>query len=159
LTISAFVTILVTDAWEHAINTSSRLAVAIHVLTLLALGREQPVTSEYIAGSVNTNPVVIRRILGALRGARLVTSQGGNGGGWRLARGPEAITLRDVYCAVENDALFPLHPRPPNPNCPVGRHIQAALAGHFSAATGVLKEELARTTVGGMLREVQARAG
>jgi DNA-binding IscR family transcriptional regulator len=126
---------------------------------LLALDREEPLTSEYIAGSVNTNPVVIRRVLGVLRAARLVTSQGGNGGGWRLARDPEAITLRDVYCAVEDEALFPLHHRPPNPSCPVGRHIQAALAAHFSAATGVLKEELARTTVATMLGEVEARAG
>ena len=131
---------------------------AIHVLTLLALDRGEPKTSEYIAESVNTNPVVIRRVLGALRSARLVTSQGGNGGGWRLASDPEAITLRDVYCAVEDEALFPLHHRPPNPTCPVGRHIQAALAEHFSAVTGVLKEQLARTTVATMLREVQARA-
>lgn len=140
-------------------NTSSRFAVAAHILTLLMQGRDEPVTSEFIAGSVNTNPVVIRRVLGALRTARLVTSQGGNGGGWRLVGNPEAITLRDVYRAVEDEVLFPLHHRPPNPHCPVGRHIQQVLSGRFAAATQVMEEELARTTVADMLREVQARAG
>jgi Rrf2 family protein len=150
---------MITDERERAINTSSRFAVAIHILTLLALNPNEPLTSEFIAGSVNTNPVVIRRVLGVLRAARLVTSQGGNGGGWQLVGDPEAITLRDVYCAVEDEALFPLHHRPPNPNCVVGRNIQGALTEHFTAATEVLKEELARTTVATMLRAIQARAG
>lgn len=140
-------------------NTSSRLAVATHILTLLAFQCDEPLTSEYIAGSVNTNPVVIRRMLGALRVAGLVTSQGGSGGGWRLIGDPARITLRDVYCAVEDDALFPLPSRPPNLNCPVGRHIQAALTERFAAATEVLKDELARTTIAMMLEEVTARAG
>jgi Rrf2 family protein len=130
----------------------------VHVLTLLAQGGAQPMTSEYIAGSVNTNPVVIRRVLGALRAARLVTSQGGNGGGWRLVGDPEAITLCDVYRAVEKDTLFPLHHRPPNPECPVGRHIQRALSARFAAATRAMEHELARTTVADMLRDVQARS-
>lgn len=140
-------------------NTSSRFAVAIHILTLLTLNREEPVTSEFIAGSVNTNPVVIRRMLGALRTARLVTSQGGYGGGWRLVGDSEAITLRDVYRAVEDEALFPLHHRTPNPECPVGRYIQHALSKHFAAATQALEEELARTTVADVLREVRVLSG
>lgn len=140
-------------------STSSRLAVAVHILTLLTQHGEEPVTSEYIAGSVNTNPVVIRRVLGALREARLVTSQGGNGGGWRLAGDPRSITLRDVYRAVEDEALFALHHRPPNLRCPVGRHIQHALTGHFAAAARAMEQELARTTIADMLREVEARAG
>lgn len=140
-------------------NTSSRFAVAIHILTLLTQHRPEPVTSEYMAGSVNTNPVVIRRMLGALRQARLVTSQGGNGGGWRLAGEPAAITLRDVYRAIEDEALFPLHHRPPNPHCPVGRHIQHALSGHFAAAARALEDELGRTTLADVLREVQMQAG
>ncbi|HST88447.1 MAG TPA: Rrf2 family transcriptional regulator [Ktedonobacterales bacterium] len=142
-------------------TSSSRFAVAIHVLTLLTQNPDEPATSEYIAGSVNTNPVVIRRVLGGLRRAGLVRSQGGAGGGWRLARDAEAITLRDVYRAVEEDdqAVFPLHHRPPNPNCPVGRHIQRALAVHFAAATRALEDELARRTVADVLREVRALAG
>lgn len=142
-------------------TSSSRFAVAIHILTLLTQEPDVPATSEYIASSVNTNPVVIRRTLGGLRRAGLVRSQGGVGGGWRLARDAEAITLRDVYRAVEeeDEAVFPLHHRPPNPNCPVGRHIQRALAVHFAAATRALEDELARRTVADVLREVRALAG
>ncbi len=140
-------------------HASSRFAVAVHVLTLLAQGGEEPITSEYIAGSVNTNPVVIRRVLGALRAARLVTSQGGNGGGWRLVAEPAAISLRDVYRSVEEPTVFRLHHRPPNPSCPVGRHIQRVLVGRFAAANLALEEELARSTIADILHEVQARAG
>ncbi len=140
-------------------NTSSRFAVAIHILTLLTQSRDEPMTSEYIASSVNTNPVVIRRMLGVLRAARLVAAQSGNGGGWRLVGDPASITLRDVYHAVEDEALFPLHHRPPNPHCPVGRHIQHALSGHFNAATRAMEAELARTTLADVLSEVQALAG
>lgn len=140
-------------------STSSRFSVAIHTLALLAYSGAQPITSEYIAGSVNTNPVVIRRVLGALRRARLVASRGGNGGGWQLLGEPATITLRDVYHAVEDDALFSLHQRPPNPHCPVGRHMQSALAARFAVARGALEEELARTSIADVLGEVQARAG
>ena len=142
-------------------TSSSRFAVAIHVLTLLTQDPDAPATSEYIASSVNTNPVVIRRVLGGLRRAGLVRSQGGAGGGWRLAREAETITLRDVYRAVEeeDEPVFPLHHRPPNPSCPVGRHIQRALAVHFAAATRAMEDELARRTVADVLREVRALAG
>jgi|SRR5215203_1602121 Rrf2 family protein len=135
-------------------SSNSRFTVAVHTLTLLAQRPEVPVTSEYVASSVNTNPVVIRRMLGALRSAGLVTSQGGNGGGWRLTREPGEITLCDVYRAVEDEPLFALHPRDPNPHCPVGRYIQGSLNGHYEDAKRALEAELARTTIGDILNEV-----
>ena len=98
--------------------TSSRFAVAVHVLTLLAWAGDEPLKSDYIAGSVNTNPVVIRRILCALAHAGLVTSQTGAAGGTRLARKAAEITLTEVYRAVEPRAIFALHRRPRMP----GRH-------------------------------------
>ena len=84
-------------------------------------------TSDYIAGSVNTNPVVIRRILALLARASLVRTQEGARGGTTLARPAEQIDLLAVYRAVEGGGLFALHPQPPNPACPVGCNIQAAL--------------------------------
>ncbi|HEX8852924.1 MAG TPA: Rrf2 family transcriptional regulator, partial [Pyrinomonadaceae bacterium] len=81
-------------------SANSRFAVAVHALTLLAWAGEEPVKSEYLACSVNTNPVVIRRILCALARAGLVTSQTGASGGSRLARPAAEITLREVYRAV-----------------------------------------------------------
>jgi Rrf2 family protein len=138
-------------------NTSCRFAVAAHILAGLALfGKHGPATSELIADSVNTNPVVIRRILGALRGAGLVTSQPGPGGGWTLVRPPDEITLRDVYRAVEDDGLFALHHRPPNCNCPVGRNIQGALERYFQQAEAAMEHELAQVSVADVLRTVLA---
>ncbi|HEY0709845.1 MAG TPA: Rrf2 family transcriptional regulator [Polyangia bacterium] len=138
---------------------SSRYTVAIHVLTLLAYGANEPMTSEYIAESVNTNPVVIRRLLGTLREANLVTSQPGPGGGWQLLRAPKAITLRDVYRIVEADPLFALHSNTPNPRCPVGGRIQGVLATRFEEARVALENHLERTSIKDLLREVGAARG
>ncbi|WNG38997.1 Rrf2 family transcriptional regulator [Archangium violaceum] len=139
-------------------NTSSRFTVAIHILTLLAHSGDEPMTSEFIAGSVNTNPVVIRRLLASLREARLVTSQVGPGGGWQLVRPPRGITLRDVYRAVEGGTLFPLHSNTPNPRCPVGGTIQSALTGHFEEAQLAMEKDLERTTIADLVQEVKTLA-
>ena len=137
---------------------NSRLAVAVHILTLLAdAGGEQPVTSEYIAGSVNTNPSLIRRLLGQLARAGLTTAQLGTGGGARLARPASAITLLDVHRAVDEGALFALHRERPNPACVVGRNIQATLERRLDAATAAMEAELARTTIADMLTDVHTR--
>src|SRR5580704_4577357 len=99
---------------------SSKLTVGVHILTLLASTPGQAQTSEYIAGSVNTNPVVIRRLLGLLREAGIVESQGGLGGGWRLKVPAERITLLDVLRAVEpKGEMIALHRSDPNPLCRV----------------------------------------
>jgi DNA-binding IscR family transcriptional regulator len=114
-------------------------------------------TSEYIAGSVNTNPSLIRRMLSALHAAGLTTSQLGTGGGALLARAADEITLLDVYRAVDEGELFALHREQPNPACPVGRNIQAELHGRFDAATRALEAELGRTTIAQMLAGVTGR--
>ena len=75
---------------------SSKLSVGVHILTLLAIKAGEPMTSAFIACSVNTNPVVIRRLLGLFREAGFVESKNGAGGGWLLVRDPKKITLVDV---------------------------------------------------------------
>lgn len=137
-------------------SANSRFTVGIHILTLLAHGDGETMTSEYIAGSVNTNPVVIRRLLSLLRDAKLVTSQGGPGGGWQLTRPPRGITLRDIYLAMEESTIFPMHTNPPNPRCPVGGTIQEALSGHFDEVRLALEQQLAKTTVADLLEEVKS---
>jgi Rrf2 family protein len=140
---------------------NSRFSVAVHILTLLAQSQGEPVTSEYLAGSVNTNPSFIRRMLTALARAGLTTSQMGTGGGALLARSAGEITLLDVYRAVDEGEVFGLHEQP-NPACPVGRNIQAELQDRFRAATRAMEEELARTTIAqlgqGIERREQARS-
>jgi len=138
-------------------NVSTRFTIALHILTLLASSRGEALTSEYIAGSVNTNPVVVRRLLGLLRKRGIVSSQPGTGGGWQLTRDPESITLLDVRCAVNEGSPFAMHSQPPNPACPVGRNIQASLAGVYRQAEQAMEAELARTTVGKLLRSVESR--
>lgn len=108
-------------------NTSSRFAYAVHILALLSLQEGVPLSSEIIAGSVNTNPALIRRLLSMLAAAGLTSAQLGAGGGALLAREPKAIALVDVYRAVDDGQLFGLHRDTPNPACVVGRHIQTVL--------------------------------
>ena len=107
---------------------SSRFTVAVHILSLVAIERNELCTSEWIAKSVNTNPVVIRRVIGKLRDAELVQVRQGVGG-TTLLKPLNEITLLDVYRAVEvvqEGELFQMHEKP-NPNCPVGANIEAVL--------------------------------
>jgi Rrf2 family protein len=126
---------------------SSRFAIAVHVLTLLARYPGQPVKSESLAESVNTNPVVIRRLLCALGQAGLVASQTGATGGSWLAREPEHITLAEIYRVVETGPLFALHRQQPNQMCLVGRHIEDVLSEIFRDAESAMGQVLARTTI------------
>jgi Rrf2 family protein len=137
---------------------SSKLTVGVHILTLLALTPDQAQTSESIAGSVNTNPVVIRRLLGRLREAGIVESQGGVGGGWRLKVPARRITLLEVLRAVESKGeAIALHRGEPNPLCPVGRNIRSILTAVYGEVERRIEEQLARTTIAGILGSVQVR--
>lgn len=114
-------------------NSSSRFAVGVHVLALLAL-EARPVPSAYIAGSVNTNPAVIRRILVQLGKAGFTRATLGATGGTMLALPAAAINLLDVYRAMEEPGVLGLHRNDPNPACEVGRNITVVLGGIFDRA-------------------------
>jgi Rrf2 family protein len=136
-------------------NVSTRFTVALHVLTLLALSAGKALTSEYIAGSVNTNPVVVRRLLGTLRKLGIVSSQPGNGGGWELAVAPGKLSLRDIRQALNEGSPFSMHSQTPNPKCPVGKNIQRILSPIYDEAEQAMEARLARTTILSLLRSVQ----
>lgn len=141
---------------------SSRVAVAVHVLTILTSRRDEAVSSQQVAYSVNTNPVVVRRIVGALRRAGLVEVLPGSAGGARLARAPEDVSLLEVYRAVEaREELFALHPQTPCQDCGVGANIQAALTGVFCEAQAAMEAVLGGVTLADVWRTVHAgmRAG
>lgn len=129
------------------VNTSSRFAFAVHVLALLSMQEGVPLSSEMIAGSVNTNPVLIRRLLAMLAEAGLTTSQMGAGGGALLAREPKDITLLEVYRAVDDAQLFAMHREAPNPACMVGRNIQTVLTDIIDDAQRALEASLASKTL------------
>jgi len=138
------------------VAANSRLTIAVHALAWLALAQQQGrdrLTSDQVAASVNTNPVIIRRSLGDLRRAGLVRVRRGAKAGWSLARRPEDITMLAAYDAVAPEPLFAMHHTEPNLNCPVGRGIQPALHGLYHGAEQALREELERTSIADVLRE------
>ena len=135
---------------------NSRLTIAVHVLAWMTLAQRQGhdvLTSEQVAASVNTNPVVIRRCLGDLRGAGLVRVRHGTGAGWSLARPSEDITLLDVYDAVGPEPPFGLHHTEPNLECPVGYGIRPALDQVYADLHEVLRRELKLVSVDDVLHQ------
>jgi DNA-binding IscR family transcriptional regulator len=129
---------------------------AVHVLTVLAYKEGDRVTSAFLAGSVNTNPVIIRRLLLALQRANLVETNKGAGAGSRLSRSPGRINLAESYRAVEDCEPFASPSRKPNAACPVGHCIQAALDKVFASAQQALERDLEKTTLAGLIATVKA---
>ena len=136
-------------------SANSRLTIAVHALAWMALAGERGhelMTSDQVAASVNTNPVVIRRSLGDLYRAGIVEVRRGPGAGWRLSREPGGIRLLDVYNAVEHEPLFAMHHTEPNLECPVGYGIRPVLGELYGGIDATLRDELARTSIADVLR-------
>jgi Rrf2 family protein len=128
--------------------SSTRFAVAVHALTVLARNAERgPVCSSLVAKSVNTNPVVIRRLMGDLERAGLVTSAAGRSGGFQLSRAAETISLADVYKSVEDSGIFRLHKTCPETGCPIGAQLAKILDTPLKAAEDALEQSLKATTL------------
>lgn len=136
-------------------SVNSRFAISIHVLTLLALHETEFLTSVDISESVNTNPVFIRRILGLLRNAGLVTTQLGTEGGSCLAQPPAEITLLAIYQATMPDPLFTLPHRRPNPFCLCGSRMESILQREFDQAETALEAALNQTTLAHLADEIK----
>lgn len=140
-------------------GANSRLTIASHALALIAHRLQQFgeqydfCTSQEIASSVNTNPVILRELLGMMEKQHLVRVQRGCNAGWKLARRPEEITLLDVYHAVKPTSLFAMHHTPPNSQCRVGKGIGPALEGVYANVQHTLEQELANTTIADILRD------
>jgi DNA-binding IscR family transcriptional regulator len=133
---------------------NSRMTVAVHVLAWLALAQRRGhavLTSDQVAASVNTNPVIIRRCLGELRRAGLVGVRHGAGAGWSLARDPGQITLLEVHNAIGPEPLFGLHRTEPNLECPVGRGIRPVLSQVYGGIDQAVRRELAAVSVADVL--------
>jgi Rrf2 family protein len=134
-------------------NTNQRFAISIHALTLLAANSDL-LTSEMIASSVDTNPVVIRRTMASLREYGLVKSKSGAHGGWRLLRAPNQIVLRDVYRSLGEDDVLSIHSHP-SKYCPVGKNIKGVLQNVFNEAQTELEKSLGNYTVADILAGVR----
>ncbi len=134
---------------------NSQFSMAVHVLAMLAKSGEEKIKSEYVAGSVNTNAVVIRRLLGQLNHAKLVVSQTGAAGGTRLARCPKEITLAEIYKAVSCGEVFALHGKSPNQDCPVGKNIEAVLCNLQKEIDNTVGEKLSQYTLQSVLEVIE----
>lgn len=124
----------------------SRLSGVLHVLLHMA-ETNGPVTSEHLAKAMQTNPVVIRRIMAGLRNDGLVRSAKGHNGGWTLARDLASVTLREVYDALGSPSIFAMGNRTDAPGCLVEQAVNAALDDTFVRAEALLLERFGEVTL------------
>ncbi len=138
---------------------SSRFTIAVHVLMCIeTFKHDYKVTSEFLASSVNVNPVVIRRLLQQLKRAGIVRVARGSGGA-DTARSLDQITMLDVYHAVEcvdKGKLFHVHENP-NSRCPVGRNIHGVLNARLENIQQVMEREMESVTLRDILADMQER--
>lgn len=136
---------------------SSRFTLAVHIFACIeAFGDENKVTSDFLAASANVNPVIIRKILGQLKGAGLINVARGTGG-TTLAKPLGEITFLDIYMAVEcvdNGDLFHFHENP-NPECPVGGNIHNILDDKLQRVQRAMERELASITLEDVKTDIQ----
>lgn len=127
---------------------SSRFTMAIHMFACIDTFKDRKMTSDFMAGSIGTNPVIIRKLLQKLKAAGLITVSRGIGG-VELTRPLEEITFLDIYKAVEctpEEELFHFHENP-NPLCPVGRNIHHVLDDKLARVQAAMERELAAITL------------
>ncbi len=136
--------------------SNSKFAIAIHTAGVIAVFDGKPVASQMIAGSVKTNPVVIRRIIGNLVKYGLVEVQMGTGGGSRLARPPEEITLADIYLAIGEEGIFEIPTLCDSHGCDFGRTVRPILQEVLTEAENGLIERLRAISLAQVLKKVRA---
>ncbi len=137
---------------------ASRFTVAVHTLLVIhTFGKEQKTTSDFIAASVQVNPVIIRRTLLSLKAAGMIEVKAGSGGA-TIVRDLKDITLYDVYRAVDSveGDIFHFHENP-NPACPVGKNIHAVLDTHLADAQAAMENELKKVTLLDLTRELDQK--
>lgn len=135
---------------------SSQLSDVLHVLLHMA-ECGGPATSKALAAAMDTNPVVLRRLMGGLRDAGFVVSQKGHGGGWVLSCALDRITLSDVHQALGAPRLVSLGFREDNPSCLVALAVNDALAGAAQEAEARLLSRFGAVSLATLLADVHRR--
>ncbi|MCF2641104.1 MAG: Rrf2 family transcriptional regulator [Lachnospiraceae bacterium] len=128
---------------------SSRFTIALHIFACVdTFGKDKKITSDFLAASINTNPVIIRKLLSQLKDAGLLEVKRGPGG-VEITKPLDEITFLDVYRAVEcieDDTLFHFHENP-NPACPVGKNIHKVLDDKLQSVQDAMEKQLASITL------------
>ncbi|WP_118976080.1 Rrf2 family transcriptional regulator [Taibaiella koreensis] len=133
---------------------NGRFATALHILTLLEFNKGELLSSEFIAGSINVNPAIVRKEIGNLRALGFIESKEGKGGGYMLGKASSKITLSEVYKAV-NDTPLLGRSNDPNPDCPVGKQINGHLKDLFRTADNLFLKQLGKITVKDFAKKFQ----
>lgn len=137
-------------------NITSRFTIAVHtMICIVYFGDSNKVTSNFIAASVNVNPVIIRRILGQLKEAGLVSVEAGVGGA-SVKKELTDITLLDIFRAVEcvKGELFHFHENP-NPDCPVGRTIHGVLDSELTEIESAMERQMKSVTLAKLVEKTK----
>lgn len=128
---------------------SSRFTIAVHMLACMDIFKDEyKITSDFLASSINVNPVIIRKILSQLKDAGLIEVKRGPGGA-AIAKPLNEITFFDVYQSVgciEENTLFHFHENP-NPDCPVGKNIHQVLDDKLIRIQAAMEQELKTITL------------
>jgi DNA-binding IscR family transcriptional regulator len=133
---------------------NTRLACAVQILCVIAYKGPDGTTSQVISRSLQTNPVVVRRLLKDMQKAGLVAIRPGKDGGVHLIGDPDDITLARIHHAIEPDPeLFALRPED-NMNCAVGSKMRGLLTPIFAAADTAVQQALSQVTLGQLARRI-----
>ena len=136
----------------------SKFTIGVHIITAIDYFRDMDrVNSDFLAGSIGVNPVIVRTVISQLREAGILETQRGSSGAV-LKKRLDEITLYDIYKAVgsvnEEEGLFHFHEQP-NPDCPVGRNIHKVLDYRLLETQRVMEEELQKTTLADIVKETK----
>jgi DNA-binding IscR family transcriptional regulator len=134
----------------------SRLSSVLHALLHMA-EEDGPMTSDKLAECLHTNPVVVRRTMGLLREAGIVTSDRGHSGGWRIAVDLNTVTLRQLHSALGEPAFFAMGNRNETPECLVEQAVNAALDDTFIKAEALLLERFSEITLADLAADFSRR--
>ncbi|HWW43080.1 MULTISPECIES: RrF2 family transcriptional regulator, partial [unclassified Pedobacter] len=132
---------------------NGRFAISLHILTLLDKANGEVLSSDYIAGSININPVLVRKELSNLRNHGMVLSKEGKNGGSYLAKSAQNITLGEIYNSVRQNSLLGNLKNTPNPQCPVGKQINKHLDNLYVDTENALIRQLSAQTLADFSRK------
>ncbi|RMZ59045.1 Rrf2 family transcriptional regulator [Chryseobacterium nematophagum] len=126
---------------------NTRFATAVHIMTLLAKSPQDWLNSEWIAGSININPVIVRKEISVLREVGLIVCKQGKEGGSQLSRNADSITISEIYSAVKNTDVLGKKNQSPNPICEIGKEINHHLNNLFRETDILVENFLGNKTL------------
>ncbi|RYZ67128.1 MAG: Rrf2 family transcriptional regulator [Proteobacteria bacterium] len=138
-------------------SVNTQFSIAVHVLAALA-HHESAFTSEALAGSVNANPVFVKRILVKLSKAKLVQTTFGKSGGYDLARASKSISLFEIYRAITPPSAFAIHTYPNSKGCLVSCNIKEVMSEVLEGTQKALEMDLKKTTLLDVVKKMRSRA-